>query len=225
MKASKMLKVGEVIGDWFDAITDLAQMLGLGVKTPPPKEGGKPNFQFHEHVVRKIPWRFLGMLKDEVVWHNIERQLTDVECVIMDGWLKYLAKQQKNNDLTYFFAKSREDLEIDEVVDMLRKIYLEVAKEAQTPEKAYKLMTEKAINRNILKEAKFSKILKEKVEEFGRWVVPFSNKAQGAVVSTALTLKKVWDKSTERGELYADELEKKLKAKRKKREQRKGWFK
>lgn len=226
LKGSGTMGVIHTAGDWLDGLTDLAQILGLGKKIPASGSGGKPSFEFDEKVFRKIPLKILGCKTDEAIWQNIEKELSQAELAIMDGWLEYLEKKRLNDDLIYFFSKSREELKMDEVIKSLRKIYLEVADEVEDPEDAYKLMTEKAMLRNIIKEGVFSKLWAKRPDDFKEFLSPFSNKMKGLVLNVFGFGIKTFNTAEQNIRQNTIKLDEKIaELKKRKKEQKPSWRK
>jgi len=149
-------KVGEVLS----GLKDTLWMTGLLEKHT--GDSGEVSYRAKPEVMRrlKIPGKWTGSHKDEVVWQKIINHLNAAEVELVNGWLEQLQALRQNDDLIYFFGKACEDMTPEEAAAALRR-YLAKANTATSREELYAAMTKAAVADHILEAKPFMDWLKE----------------------------------------------------------------
>lgn len=149
-------KVGEVLS----GLKDTLWMTGLLEKTK--GEDGEVSYRPKPEVMRrlKIPGKWTGSHKDEVVWQKILGHLNAAEVELVNGWLEQLQVLGQNDDLIYFFGKACEEMTPEEAAAILRR-YVANANTASSRKELYAAMTKTAVADHILEAKPLVDWLKE----------------------------------------------------------------
>ena len=215
-----VLKALDTGVELFNGVMTFFHVFGMAKEAGEKDASGKQKYTLDHEKIRqfKIPAKLFGLITDEVLWGKIESLLTPKEVEMMSGWLGYLRRLKRNDEVIYFLAKSLGPLRGPAaVVNNLRNVYFASARRYKTKHphgNVYAYLTKMAQDRNVMGEKSTDEVLGEKWGEFTAWM-------KKKPVKRA---KKAYHKSIKAIDADTERIKRLRRKKQRERDKKKGWF-